>query len=446
MELPQVLPDAVQVVVPAPVVELTQQPPSAQKLLAQQGWFVPPHAVQVPPPKPVVVHVVSGAVQVELAQQLSPLPPQLPQAPSEQVPPIGHAAPVPTHRPFTQQPPSAQVLPSQHASPATPQVGTTLPPVPGVPPLPGDPPLPTEPPVAVAPPVPAKPPVPVAPLPAFPPASWTPPVAVTPPMPVAPPAIVSPPAPPLVSPPMPVAPPVPGEMIVVPPLPMPAPSKATPPVCATPLASPAVPPAPTRGTSAPPIPPEPEVTSLASSRLVANGPSGPRIPPAPLIPPPPLAPAAPSICTPDLPPVTPGEAVEPPSPVVLPPAPPEEAGPAPPLMARLVFRPALFVVQPSRNRDAITPVARPMVVSCHQVVILCLFMLLPPRMMALHSAPEPEDTRARIFASLQIVLEKTEASEKMPGAEQKKTPRRPAHPVLVELPSTAGPLLPTAHG
>jgi hypothetical protein len=69
IELPQVLPDAVQVGVPVPVAAEMQQPPSAQKLPSQQAWLAPPQAVQVPLPNPVVVQVVRGAVQVELAQQ-----------------------------------------------------------------------------------------------------------------------------------------------------------------------------------------------------------------------------------------------------------------------------------------------------------------------------------------------------------------------------------------
>ncbi len=64
---PQAFPDATQVGVPA-ALEM-QQPSSAQKLPSQQGWLGPPQSVQVPAPNPFAVQVVSGAVQVELAQQ-----------------------------------------------------------------------------------------------------------------------------------------------------------------------------------------------------------------------------------------------------------------------------------------------------------------------------------------------------------------------------------------
>jgi hypothetical protein len=62
----------------------------------------------------VVVHEVLAAVQVELAQQLSPLPPQFPHAPPEQVPPIEHVELAAVQKPSTQHPPLSQALPAQH--------------------------------------------------------------------------------------------------------------------------------------------------------------------------------------------------------------------------------------------------------------------------------------------------------------------------------------------
>ena len=127
-------------------------------------------------------------VEVPVAQQGIPGPPQVPQAPLEHVPANEpHELPLATHSPDTQQPP-VQVFPAQHALPAAPQV---LPPAPAVlPPLAGLPPPPV--PVAVPPVTETVPPVtgtfpPV--IATIPPEVKVPPVFAFPPVPVAPPPV-----------------------------------------------------------------------------------------------------------------------------------------------------------------------------------------------------------------------------------------------------------------
>jgi hypothetical protein len=62
-------------------------------------------------------------VQVLLAQQVWPAPPQLPQLPLVQLPPtLGQVAPALVQVLFTQQPPAPQVLLEQHGSPGPPQL------------------------------------------------------------------------------------------------------------------------------------------------------------------------------------------------------------------------------------------------------------------------------------------------------------------------------------
>ena len=75
--------------------------------------------------KPPVWQTVLAAVQEELVQQLSVAPPQVPQAPFEQVPAsgLGQLLPLAVQNPPTQQPPLAQALSAQQTWPAPPHVG-----------------------------------------------------------------------------------------------------------------------------------------------------------------------------------------------------------------------------------------------------------------------------------------------------------------------------------
>jgi hypothetical protein len=96
---------------PAPVQALfTQQPPPEQALPGQHAFPGAPHGTQVPAPLP--LHTVALALQVRLAQQGWPLPPQ-----ARQIPPL-HTDEL-----------ARQVSPAQQASPRAPQAsGASAPP------------------------------------------------------------------------------------------------------------------------------------------------------------------------------------------------------------------------------------------------------------------------------------------------------------------------------
>src|SRR5437763_1718826 len=102
--LPQMNPDTQVGETPAPAgQQVSPGPPQAEL----------PHLAQTLP-RPLPLQRVSGAVQVEPAQQGWPGPPQLPQLPAVQVPSRGaHELPAETHLPLAQQPSPWQVLPAQ---------------------------------------------------------------------------------------------------------------------------------------------------------------------------------------------------------------------------------------------------------------------------------------------------------------------------------------------
>lgn len=88
----------------------TQQPPPEQALPGQHAFPGAPHGTQVPAPLP--LHTVALALQVRLAQQGWPLPPQ-----ARQIPPL-HTDEL-----------ARQVSPAQQASPRAPQAsGASAPP------------------------------------------------------------------------------------------------------------------------------------------------------------------------------------------------------------------------------------------------------------------------------------------------------------------------------
>jgi hypothetical protein len=97
----------------------------------QQGWVAPPQDthVAVPPADEAALQTVFGAVQRLVLQHGSPTPPQLPHAPSVQVPvmvllqvcPAALQVEVPPPPvDGTQHPPSRQMLPGQQVSPDPP--------------------------------------------------------------------------------------------------------------------------------------------------------------------------------------------------------------------------------------------------------------------------------------------------------------------------------------
>lgn len=300
---PHVLPEATQVAAVTPLAGATQQPPSEHRLPGQHAWPAPPQAVQVEPPKVPVVHVVVLAVQVLLVQHGSLTPPQLPQAPFEQVPPpteFGQSTSFAMQAPFTQQPPAVQALPAQHTWPDPPQVEAMVPPVPNAPPVPTLPPVPTVPPVPTMPPVlteaPAAPPVigMVAPAPPVP--------TVKPPVPTVPPVCAAAPPPPPVPD---VEPPVFAELppvLAVPPLLVPPVLLASTPLAPAPPELVRVPPEPPAGNVSPPAPlppvigcppeplaavvdpPLPMTTTVVPPETFALGASGFALPPpAPVV-------------------------------------------------------------------------------------------------------------------------------------------------------------------
>ena len=133
-------PQAVQVACPPDVVAFWHTKPGEQVGYppgigyAQQGWLAPPHARQVACPLDAVWHRVFGAVQRLFAQQAFPKPPQVPHAPAEQVHAMTLLQVVPTALHVeatlplpsaTQHPPARQRLPGQHGPPGAPQAAQT---------------------------------------------------------------------------------------------------------------------------------------------------------------------------------------------------------------------------------------------------------------------------------------------------------------------------------
>jgi hypothetical protein len=92
--------------------------------LAQHGWPGPPHDTQLVP----IEQVVAVAVHAPPGQQLCETPPQVPQLPAAQAPPmLGHVVASGMHALFTQQPPPVHALPAQHGWPGPPQTAQVPP-------------------------------------------------------------------------------------------------------------------------------------------------------------------------------------------------------------------------------------------------------------------------------------------------------------------------------
>lgn len=118
-------PAALHMAVPLPESGGIQHPPSRQKLPGQHGSPLPPQAAQVMDTGDVLVwQSVWGAVQDEFVQQVPLVPPQVPQAPFEQVPESGLAQvlPLAVQKPDAQHPLFKQALPAQQICPGPPQV------------------------------------------------------------------------------------------------------------------------------------------------------------------------------------------------------------------------------------------------------------------------------------------------------------------------------------
>lgn len=109
-------PAALHVAVPLPETGGIQHPPSRQKLPGQHGSSEPPQAVQTLGPALAWQNVLA-AVQDELVQHASSVPPQVPQAPFEHVPEsgLGQVLPLAVQTPPTQHPLFEHALPAQQS-------------------------------------------------------------------------------------------------------------------------------------------------------------------------------------------------------------------------------------------------------------------------------------------------------------------------------------------